>query len=566
MERLFIGHKIRKQECLDGLWDFQPLPAERPTELPEVYAERLAVPACWEMFAPFRSWRGEAAYRKDICLSEKSNLRLLFKGVSHRAAVYLDGEKLGSHYNAYTAFACCRAAVEPGRHRLELLVDNRFSETSKLHIPNDYFSYGGITRSVFLEEIADLFIERLTFTAFPAADAWEAEVCVYLSNLSSEDRQAELRLCCAGECVHLAVKLQAGCRSSAVTARLHWADIRVWEPEQPVLYFLEATLYENGAAVDDLIERVGFRTVEAADGRILLNGRPIFLKGVNRHEDHGIFGSALPLAAMDMDIKLIKDMGANAVRTCHYPNDELFLDLCDENGLLLWEESHARGLDLAQTTDPLFLEQSLEVTREMTEQHYNHPSVIIWGCLNECASHEAAAEPVYRSHLALLGRDRSRLNTYASHMGTRDLYLSAESVCSFNIYPGWYLAQTAAEICAELFRKLETSGNGHKPMIISEYGAGAIYNFHDPRRVKWSEEYQADVLRENSAYFLAEKRLAGIFVWQFCDNRVSDELPPNWPIRRPKSRNNKGVVDEFRRPKLAYGVLQELFRGTKPPR
>ncbi len=317
----------------------------------------------------------------------------------------------------------------------------------------------------------------------------------------------------------------------------------------------------DGAVRDDRIERIGFREVRAENGRICLNGEPVFLKGLNRHEDHGSTGCALPLALMEADIKMIKALGANAVRTSHYPNDALFLDLCDENGILVWEESHARGFSPEVTKDPLFLEQSLEVTREMLEEHYNHPSIIIWGCLNECASDDPGAVPVYEKHMEVIGRDPSRLKTYASHKGKDDLCLQLEDICSFNIYPGWYLERSAESCLEELREKMEKEGVSDKPMLISEYGAGAIYNFRDVMKVKWSEDYQSELLEKITRFFLQDERLAGFFIWQFCDVRVSGENPPNWPMTRPKSRNNKGIVDEYRRPKLAYYTLQKLFRA-----
>lgn len=120
-----------------------------------------------------------------------------------------------------------------------------------------------------------------------------------------------------------------------------WAEC--WSPESPVLYLITAVLRTADGAADDIIDRVGFREIRTEGKDILLNGRKLRIKGFCRHEDHPQFGCALPFSAMQHDLMLIKDLGANSIRTVHYPNDELFLDLCDEQGILVWEENHARG-------------------------------------------------------------------------------------------------------------------------------------------------------------------------------------------------------------------------------
>ena len=154
------------------------------------------------------------------------------------------------------------------------------------------------------------------------------------------------------------------------------------------LYRLEVQLFTEGSLSpkDDLIERVGFRTVSAHNGRIQVNDQDVILKGFNRHEDHPMTGAAIPYPLMVQDMELMIDMGANMVRTSHYPNDERFLDLCDERGIFVWEENHARGLSLQQMQHPNFQQQCEDCNREMVVNHYNHPSIIIWAILNECAS------------------------------------------------------------------------------------------------------------------------------------------------------------------------------------
>ncbi|UUZ91978.1 hypothetical protein LJK87_41940 [Paenibacillus sp. P25] len=178
--------------------------------------------------------------------------------------------------------------------------------------------------------------------------------------------------------------------------------VEAWSPRSPRLYELELRLFtaEDGASpMDDLIERVGFRTVTTKKGRIQINGEDIVLQGFNRHEDHPLVGAAFPLPLMAKDLDLMADMGANSVRTSHYPNDERFLDLCDERGFCVWEENHARGLSLEQMRNPNFIRQCEQVNKEMVLQHGNHPSIVIWAILNECASDTEEGRVHYKRQL-----------------------------------------------------------------------------------------------------------------------------------------------------------------------
>ncbi len=514
----------------------------------------MAVPSCWEMSIEYCRYSGYGAYRKTIDLESDGNLRLLFKGVSHSGTVYFDGKKIGFHYNAYTPFSIIVPEVKAGKHIVEVVADNHFSEKSTLHIPNDYFTYGGITRPVFYEIVPDLYIERSEFEPAYKDGKWSADVRVFVRNISDKAQSCELKITCADASAIVNGDIEAG--EAMLSAKLSFSDAKPWSNKDPNLYLINYTLSCNGKEIDDLIDRVGLRVVDIDGHRITVNGDPIVMIGVNRHEDHGSVGCAIPLQMMYSDISLIRDMGANAVRTCHYPNDERFLDLCDENGLYVWEEHHSRGLDEPQITDPLFIEQSMQVTKEMLDYHYNHPSIVIWGCLNECASDTEKGREIYKMHFDLLHTDKSRPASFASNKIEKDLCLDMVDATSFNLYPLWYGNETPQDRMKHTREFLTEMGEFNKPVIISEFGAGGIYNFHDVMNVKWSEEFQAEVMEKSIKTYLETPFVTGMFIWQFCDTRVTQDV---WPMKRPNSRNNKGLVDEYRRPKMAYYTTKKLF-------
>jgi len=335
-------------------------------------------------------------------------------------------------------------------------------------------------------------------------------------------------------------------------------EVKSWSYTEPSLYMLSVVLYQKGELVDDLIERVGFRTVEIDGTRIKVNGKNVYLKGFNRHEDYALVGCVIPVQLMAHDMDLMQAMGINAVRTCHYPNDERFLDLCDERGILVWEENHARGLRLEEMQNPNFEKQCEDCIREMIDSHYNHPSIIIWGILNECASETEDGRKMYqRQYEQIKSMDLTRPTTSATCRHFTDICLDLPDIVSFNMYSGWYQDVSIKERNEQEIRWIKKSGGDNKPVIVSELGAGAIYGYRDRSRCKWSEERQADLIRESLEVYMNDENITGVFIWQFADCRVTEE--GGWFATCPRCHNNKGVVDEYRRPKMAYDVVKEMF-------
>jgi len=486
--------------------------------------------------------------------------------VSHTADVLWDGLRVAHHYNAFTGFDALLENVEAGEHLLEVRVDNRHGEHSTLHIPNDYYDYGGISRPVELHELGRACVERIAFHAVEeAGDRFVVHIRAWLRALE-DIREAEISASVAGGAASAPVPgLHAG-ETLCVALQFPVEGITRWDVLDPRLYNLTVTLDVNGACEDDLIERVGFRTVRIQGQDILLNGKKVVIKGFNRHEDHGQFGCALSADAMMDDLQLIMKAGANSIRTCHYPNDPRFLDLCDALGILVWEEHHARALPAEVLRAPLFEEQISACNEEMIAQHVNHPCIYVWGVLNECESETAFGRKLYEKNLnQLRALDPTRPVTFASCRHFTDICLDLVDIVSFNIYPGWYVDEPMEAYIARLIQLMEEAGAAGKPILISEIGAGAVSGFHDPfGRAKWSEERQADILARQLSAVLGNPRLGGVYVWQFADVRVSEE----WAMRRPKSMNNKGVVDMYRRPKLGYGAVKGAFEdvGLHPGR
>jgi beta-glucuronidase len=575
MIRTFTDHVIRPVSSLDGLWDFCP-EADRKArgKVPRSYTRQIEVPSVWESLPDLRDFRGNAWYRKSFEIAEAGNVRLMFGGVSHTARVWVDGQEVGGHYDAFTSWSVVVPGLKAGSHQLVLEVDNSFGDHSALHIPNDYYTYGGITRPVEMQVVPDQYIEHLFAVPRLYRGKWQLDVRVRVKNIGDDVAFGTLKVTVAGETLLLTLPKMDPGASGEISGTLRNLSVKPWSESNPQLYMINVELQEEGTCCDDLIDRVGFREIKVKGKKLLLNGEELHLRGFNRHEDAPIYGCALPPALMAHDLDLFKDLNCNFLRTCHYPNDQRLLDMCDERGIYVWEESHSRQTPFDA---PMFEEQIETSTREMVESHFNHPCIVMWGSLNECETRTEEGMAMHEQVMQQLKMlDDARPVTYAANHATEDRCLPYVDIVSWNIYTGWYgggAPEDIKTVIEEMLHWLDSneSGGKGKPVIMSEFGAGAIPGCRNPQADLWSEEYQVLLLEEALQVYLHHPRINGAAIWQFCDVRVSKEANQSSynsysPLGRPRSMNNKGVVDEYRRPKLSYPVVKAQMAAAAKKR
>ena len=562
MHRLFPVHQTRRHFYLDGRWQFHIDPQDLGRR--EGWAERFPadaghafVPSCWNNELDLYHYEGAAWYRTTFRSAGRS-LRLVFHAVNTEADVYLDGHHLGHHYGGFIPFAFTVAGAGPGEHALTVRVDNTHNATDTIPLSRvDWFHYGGIIRSVEAMELSDLWLAdcRIDY-ALAGSGVANLVVRATVGNLAAQPIASDLRVEVEGRPVYQD-RLSFAPGETVQSAQIRLDGIQRWSPEEPRLYTIRLAL--EG---DDLAERIGFREIRAEKGRIFLNGQPLFLKGVNRHEDHADWGFAFPAKLMQKDLDIIKRLGCNAIRCSHYPNSELFLDLCDEEGLLLWEEIPMWGFPEEVLGNPLVLERGLAFHRAMVERDRHHPSIIFWGLHNEIDTTCEAGYRVTEAFAeAVRALDGSRLITYASDHDLDDRCFALADVVSINRYFGWYQDsyQHWPVHLAELKEKLRREGLADRPLLVSEFGAAGIKGDTGFESRKWSEQYQEELLSYLVDLFARDADLSGFYIWQFCDIRSAREMEGN----RARSFNNKGLVDEYRRPKLAYWAIERLINGIK---
>ncbi|GAA1681425.1 glycoside hydrolase family 2 protein [Glycomyces endophyticus] len=553
MARRFRQHVLRPVADLDGVWDFAYLGDADPDAVDPagiVFDDVMAVPGCFDATPAYAGRRGLAAYRTRVAVAP-GRQRLVFEGVQHWCRVLWNGEPIRDHAGGFTRFTA-ETASAAGEAEIVVLVDNRFGERSPLHLEHfDWYHFGGISRSVALHRLGPVRIDGLKIDTVSVGDK---RLQVRLDYTADAPATVPLAIEVDGRPV-LAEDVALDTAGSITrTVEVPWAA--PWSTADPHLSLLAATL-----GGDDLRERFGLREVATANGRIALNGEPVTLLGVNRHELHPQFGHAQPAALLVADVQQLKDLGANFVRGSHYPLDPLFLDLCDEAGLLVWSESIGWQYPVEHLTDPAFVEAQLAHVGEMVEAARNHPSVVLWGVLNECPSWSEAGYPVYE---ALLGRlrelDPTRPVTYASLNAFDDKCFDLVDVVSANTYPGWYFGDVAG-IPAELDRiaaHVDALGHGDKPLIVSEIGAGAVPGWNDANGSLWTEDYQTALLTTVVDHVIGHDRISGLGIWVLGDFRTTEHR--EMLLKRPRGVNDKGLVDEYRRPKQSFKAVRERFR------
>lgn len=549
-------YKKRKSINLNTIWDFkflEDVEFDKFDVASVEYDDRLPVPSAFDAFPAYNGKRGLGVYRCFVDVPPNTDAVLKIGAAGMYCKVFVDNELIGEHYSAYTAFECKVPVSENLTRELVIMTCNRFDyETYPLHeIFFDFYAYGGIFRDVEIQLLPDG--ELIDWVGVDTLDYQTGKVKVTVKSSGCQNLSIDVD----GQTEDEFTDVDFSSGQSEFELNLKGIDL--WSPESPCLHTLTV---DNG--IDSVTVRFGIRQVWTEKGEIILNGKSVKLLGFCRHEAHPQYGPALPYQQLIVDLQMLCDMGCNFVRGSHYPQDPRFLDLCDEMGILVFEESMGWGQKVKHFTDPKFIAAQLKQTEEMIIASYNHPSIIIRAFLNEGESNFEECRGCYEALTKLVReKDPHRLVTYASNKELKDRFLELVDVVCFNIYPAWYCDindENPLEQITERITKsidgLKERGLSDKPFIISEIGAGAIYGWRDPICAHWSEEYQDEYLKIVCNEVVSNESIAGVALWQFCDCRTYRGAGA---LMRPRAFNNKGIVDEYRRPKLAYKSVKKIF-------
>lgn len=561
MDHIFNEHSLRKNVSLNGEWAFC-IDNDDIGKKEEWYkqfpanAGYINVPSCWNNELGLYLYIGKAWYKKEIEVADECYLQLTFGAVSGQADVYLDGEFLGEHYGGWLQFSLGKF-VKSGKHTVVVCADNTPNDFNTFPLKvADWCHFGGITRSARYCEHKSPFIKNVKVSYKLSEDLKEAVLSVQVSteNPFEETSTEKLSFYLNGELLKTKDVSLAG-EQSFVIDGIKAENIKLWDIGAGNLYDIKVTLGK-----DDYCDKIGFRKIETKNKNIYLNGKSVFLKGANRHELHPDWCFAVPADISKRDVHIFKDLKSNFVRISHYPHAHNFIDYLDREGLCSWLEIPMWQFYEKSLADSFVKERAKKLYEEMVDQYYNHPSIIIWGLHNEVETDtKAGYEFTKMAYEYVKSMDNSRLISFASDRFERDICFEFADIVALNNYFGWYYGDESDwEGFVKGFRaSLEARGLGDKPVMMSEFGVPALYGNSSLEREKWTMEYQADYLANVINLCAEEDGVCGVAIWHLFD------FPSDKDIAKARGFNNKGILNEYRKPKQAYYTVKELYKDIK---
>ena len=581
-----VQHKIRLndnwiflRQDIGNIWEaVRPVKAGQPEEVP--LWQPVTLPHCFNaedcVDPDVNYYQGPGWYKTQLSISNPyadGRVMLEFEGAGQKTDVYVYTTKVGSHLGGYDSWnvditdavneflSSDAAARFDGKVPLSIRCDNSRDAESIPSDLSDFNLYGGLYRYLNLVYLPAVSVGEISVMPELSDDMRKAKIKVYGAFYNPEDvRTADV--CVTVKSPDGKVVATGSHQSITPLGRQKLMEVsidkpQIWDVDNPRSYTCEVSVKANG---DEIVstEHFGLRKIEFIEkGPFHLNGRRLLLRGTHRHEDHAGVAAAMTEEMMRQEMAMMKEMGVNFIRLGHYQQSEIILDLCDELGILVWEEiPWCRG----GVGGDVYREQGRRMLTNMINQHYNHPSVIIWGLGNE--NDWPNDFPVYeqRDIRAFM----SELNTLAHHLDPSrktairrcDFCSDIVDVYSPTIWAGWYRGKFTEyqDFSRQAFDKV-------KHFLHVEWGGDSHPGRHvedsEPTKNDWSETYVIKLIdwhlkeQENMPW------LTGAAYWPFKD--FATPVRPENPVPYV---NQKGVIERDFTKKEAYYVFQSYWTDT----
>ena len=562
---LGINHiEAREATNLNGLWNVRLAPfgggGGAKMSIPMAdgvadpnFADRLKVPGDWNtQQEKLYYFEGAIFYKRTFQQNKQEGKRYFihFGAANYQADVYLNGKEIGNHIGGFTPFSFdITANLNSGSNTLVVRVENNRKKEAIPTIRFDWWNYGGLTRSVNLVEVTDTFIQDYSVQLNPE-NAKEINGWIQLSGANG------------GETVNLNIpelKLKKEFKvdeKGKVNFKLKSSKISYWSPKNPKQYTVEVK-----TATDRVSEKIGFRTIRAVGGDILLNGKKQFIKGINLHEEAAMGGGRITTVEEGRTLLTwAKELGCNLVRLAHYPHNQELVAEAERMGLMVWAEVPVYwNIDFANETS---YDNAERMLTEMIVRDKNRASVVLWSVANETRESDARQAYLLKLLKKVKSLDKTRLTTAAIEAykvvdGVRvinDIIAADLDVIGINCYCGWYFSKPSD--CPDMKWDVQFD----KPVIFSEFGAGALQGHFGEKEEKWTENYQDEVFKYNIE--MTKKQmpfLDGMTPWLLMDFR--SPIRPNREIQN--DYNRKGLISEQGIKKKAFYTLQEFYKNKR---
>ena len=498
-------------------------------------------------------YEGTVWFQRYFDYQPQDNRRaLLYLGaVNYDCHVYVNGKKAGHHVGGFTPFNFdVTDLLHKGQNFVIIKVDNKRSPSAVPTQIFDWWNYGGITRDVLLVSVAPTYIEDYSLQLDKTAQG-KKRLLNFSLQLNRKEAGREITLSIPE--LKLKQKFVTDDKGSIISQlSIPNSKLSLWSPEHPKRYRVDLTL--NGENISDSI---GFRTIETRGKQILLNGEPIFLKGISLHEEKPNGGGR---ANSSEDARTLltwaKELGCNYVRLAHYPHNEYMVREAERMGIMVWSEIPCYWT-IDWKNEDTYQNAQRQLT-DMIRRDHNRANVIIWSIANETP--HSAERDAFLGKLATYARtqDDTRLISMAMEVTGASNYVNRlqdnmnkyVDVVSFNQYIGWYRDVNDAS-------KMRWKIPYDKPVIVSEFGGGAKYGMHGQKNQRWTEEFQENLYRENIAMLDKIEGLAGTTPWILKDFRS----PRRVLTGIQDYYNRKGLVSDKGERKKAWYVLHEWYKG-----
>ena len=481
---------------------------------------------------------------------EECRTLLYFGAVNYDCRVWVNGQEVGHHVGGFTPFNFdISDLLKEGENTVIVKVDNkRHPEDVPTQI-FDWWNYGGITRDVMLVKVTPVYLEDYNVQLQKADAKAKMREISFSAKLNKAEAGHEVTLFIPELKLEQKLTTDAEGKVSG-TMKVSAKKLTLWSPENPKRYQVQVTL-DNSTVADE----IGFRTIETRDKQILLNGQPIFLKGISIHNEKPNGGGRANTAEDARTLlSWAKELGCNFVRLAHYPHHEEMVREAEKMGILVWSEIPVYWT-IAWTNSATFANARQQLT-DMISRDHNRANVIIWSIANE-TPHSAERDD-FLGRLAQYARtlDDTRLISMAMEVTGASNYVNRLNdnmnkyvdVVSFNEYIGWYRDVNDAP-------KMTWEIPYNKPVIISEFGGGARYGYHGAQNQRWTEEFQENLYRENLAMLDKIDGLSGTTPWILKDFRS----PRRVLLGVQDYYNRKGLVSDKGEKKKAFFVLRDWY-------
>lgn len=513
-------------------------------------SETLEVPGDWNtQKEKLFLYEGTIWYKKSFNYEVKPGVRafLYFGAANYDAIVYLNGKKLGEHVGGFTPFNFeATQYLKNGSNFVVVKVDDKRLRDGVPTLDTDWWNYGGLTSDVYLVEEPQTFIQDY-FMQLKKGSLNEISGWVKL-NGNVKKQNISILIPGAG------IDKKFTSNEDGLAKVNFISKLKLWSPDDPYLYNVKIA-----SETDTVYDKIGFRSIETKGTELLLNDKPIFLRGISMHEEAPFrSGRAYSKADDRTLLTWAKELGCNYVRLAHYPYNENMIREAEKMGILLWSEIPVYWT--IQWSNPNTLDNALNQLTENITRDKNRAPIIIWSMANETPRSEERLKFLKALIDSARKLDPTRLITAATETNyNKERIILDDPLCKYldvigvNEYIGWYSGKPE-----DAAKKVWVS-DYNKPVIISEFGADALYGYHGDKDTRWTEEYQANVYKYQIEMLKKIPFLRGVSPWILMDFRS-----PRRPLPYFQDfYNRKGLISNRGEKKEAFFVLQKFYDGLK---